>query len=213
LAVQDPFDRALPQEPVEETDGRRRRAQDSRRRIVEAMLALVRETEISPSAEQVAARAGVGLRTVFRQFNDMDSLYAEMSQAIEVGLWAVAAKPFVSRSWRGRLAEMVERRSGAFEQLGPFKRAADAQRATSPFLAARHARLVTVMRMLLGRVLPAEVAADPGRFEALDVLMSFETWWRLRRDQGLGPDEARAVLRAAVDRIAGGPRRRAAPKG
>ncbi len=208
MAVQDPFDRAQSPQPAEETDGRRRRAQDSRRRIVEAMLALVRETEISPSAEQVAARAGVGLRTVFRQFNDMDSLYAEMSQAIETGLWAVAAKPFVSRSWRGRLAEIVERRSGAFEQLGPFKRAADAQRATSPFLAERHARLVTVMRMLLGRILPAEVAADPERFEALDVLLSFETWWRLRRDQGLGPDEARAVLRSAVNRIAGSPRRR-----
>jgi AcrR family transcriptional regulator len=207
LAVQDRPDREPPTAPEEETDGRRRRAQDSRRRIVEAMLALVRESGVLPSAEQVASRAGVGLRTVFRQFKDMDSLYAEMSQVVEQGLWAVAAKPFASRAWRGRLIEMVDRRSGAFEQLGPIKRAADAQRAASPFLTERHVRLVTVMRMLLGRALPPDIAADTERFEALDLLLSFETWWRLRRDQGLSFDQARVVLRSAVLKVANGGRR------
>lgn len=43
------------------------------------MLELVREGDISPSAELVAARADVGLRTVFRHFKDLDSLYREMS--------------------------------------------------------------------------------------------------------------------------------------
>jgi AcrR family transcriptional regulator len=207
LAVRDPFKDVAAPAPAQETDGRRLRGLDSRRRIVEAMLELVRETEYSPSAEQVAARAGVGLRTVFRQFNDMESLYAEMSQVIEAGLWAVASRPFVARTWRGRLTEMVERRSAAFEQLGPIKRAADAMRSSSPFLAERQARLVTVMRMLLGRILPPEIASDPERFEALDLLLSFEAWWRLRRDQGLDPDRARVVLNHAVSRVASSPRR------
>jgi len=212
LVVRDPFRAALNTLPVEESDGRRRRALDSRRRIVEAMLALVRETEVSPNAEQVAERAGVGLRTVFRQFNDMESLYAEMSQVVEARLWAVASQPFTSRSWRGRLIEMIERRTNAFEQMGPFKRAADAMRSTSPFLAESHKRMVTVMRMLLNRALPQDIAGDIERFEALDLLLSFESWWRLRRDQGLDPDQARMVLRNAVARIAGGTRRAAGPR-
>src|SRR5947209_16703757 len=77
-------------------DGRRRRAQDSRARIVAAMLEIVHAGEVSPSAEQVAARADVGLRTVFRHFRDMDSLYREMTVAIEAELMTVVATPFVS---------------------------------------------------------------------------------------------------------------------
>ena len=46
------------------------------------MLELVREGRIAPTAEEVAQRASVGLRTVFRRFKDMESLYAEMSVAI-----------------------------------------------------------------------------------------------------------------------------------
>ena len=64
-------------------DGRRRRGEDNRARIVAAMLEIIQEGEVSPSAEQVAERADVGLRTVFRHFSDMDSLYSEMSEAIE----------------------------------------------------------------------------------------------------------------------------------
>ena len=46
------------------------------------MLELVRAGAISPNAEEVAERAGVGLRTVFRRFDDMDSLYREMAKAM-----------------------------------------------------------------------------------------------------------------------------------
>ena len=60
------------------TDGRRRRSQRSRDRIVTAMIDLVEAGAITPSAEEVAARAEVGLRSVFRHFRDMESLYREI---------------------------------------------------------------------------------------------------------------------------------------
>lgn len=60
-------------------DGRRRRSAQSRDRIVEALLDLVAGVVVTPSAEAVAARAGVGLRTVFRHFRDMESLSAVLS--------------------------------------------------------------------------------------------------------------------------------------
>ena len=63
---------ATDREPL--VDGRRQRSLTSQRRIVEAMLALVGEGHLTPSAELVAERAEVGLRTVFRQFKDMDTL-------------------------------------------------------------------------------------------------------------------------------------------
>src|SRR3546814_12219563 len=65
-------------------------------------------SEVTPSAEQVAARADVGLRTVFRHFKDMESLYREMSAAIEREVIPVMRRPFKAQVWRDRAVELVE---------------------------------------------------------------------------------------------------------
>ncbi|HJV41771.1 MAG TPA: TetR/AcrR family transcriptional regulator [Caulobacter sp.] len=179
-------------------DGRRRRGQDSRDRIVQAMLDLVREGHVSPSAELVAARADVGLRTVFRHFKDLESLFREMSAVIEGELLALADTPFKGATWRERVLELVERRGWAYERIGPFKRASEAHRHQSPALALDNAKLVGVGRDILRRELPVEVARDPVRFEAIDLLLSFDAWNRLRRDQELSPSRATEVLRAMI---------------
>ena len=184
-----------------ETDGRRRRGLDSRDRIVAAMLDLMREGEVAPGAERVAARAQVGLRTVFRHFRDMDSLYAEMSRTIEGELSDLASQPLGSGDEAGRLAEIVSRRAEAYERIFPFKHASIAHRHRSDFLARGHARMVSNLRQSLARDLP-DACADPGRMEALDLLLSFEAWSRLRREQGLSRREAEAViLEAAAARL------------
>jgi len=190
-----------PADDAGETDGRRRRSQDSRARIVGAMLDLVREGEVSPGAETVAARAEVGLRTVFRHFKDMDSLYGEMSHAMEVEVRKVAAQPLRGDTAHDRVLELIERRSTAFEKIAPFKHAADAHRHYSKVLQAGHTRLVNESREILRRLAPAEVSADPLKLEALDLLLSFEAWSRLRREQGLSIEKTRDVLALAVQRV------------
>ena len=64
-------------------DGRRERSRSSRSKIVAAMLDLVGKGDVAPSAARVAEVAGVGLRSVFRHFDDMDELYREMGGVIE----------------------------------------------------------------------------------------------------------------------------------
>ena len=179
-------------------DGRRRRSQDSRARIVQAMLELVHGGDPSPSAELVAARADVGLRTVFRHFKDLDSLYREMSAVIEAELMALVHTPFKGATWRDRVLELVERRGWAYEKIGPFRRAAEVHRGNSPALALDHAKMVEISRDILRRELPPEVAKDRVRFEAIDLLLSFEAWSRLRRDQELSPRRATEVLQAVI---------------
>ena len=185
-----------PGEPL--VDGRRRRSQDSRARIVQAMLDLVREGGVSPSAETVAARADVGLRTVFRHFNDLDSLYREMSAVIESELMALVHTPFKGATWRERVLELVERRGWAYEKIGPFKRASEVHRHQSPPLALDHARMVEISREILRQQLPSDLAKDRVRFEAIDMLLSFDAWNRLRRDQDLSPKRATEVLQAVI---------------
>ncbi|MBU1375479.1 MAG: TetR/AcrR family transcriptional regulator [Alphaproteobacteria bacterium] len=189
---------APPQPEPEVADGRRRRGLDNRARIVAAMIEMVRAEEIAPSAERVAARADVGLRTVFRHFQDMDSLYREMAMAIEREIRVIIDQPLESTRGPARVIELIARRARAFEIMSPFRRASEAFRHRSKFLGTDYARLVTKLREILERELPPEVARDPMKLEGLDLLLSYEAWARLRRDQGLSVDQAKAVLESAA---------------
>lgn len=183
-------------------DGRRRRSHDSRQRIVAAMVDLVGEGRITPGAEEVAMRAGVGLRTVFRHFSDMESLYAAMTATLaeQYEMWLI---PFESPDWQGQLREVVERRTATYERLLPFKRAGDAHRHMSPAIQAEHARVREMMRHRLRSFLPRAIADDAMCFETIDLMLSFEAWQRLRDEQDVDPARARDLVMREVMRLAG----------
>ncbi len=183
---------------AEDIDGRIIRGRDNRRRIVAAMLELVRAGAISPAAEEVAERAGVGLRTVFRHFDDMDSLYREMAQAMRQELQPIVAAPFASRDWQGKLGEMVDRRARLFERAMPFKNAADVHRHRSFFLRKDYETMRSAERDALEAAVPAATRKRNEFFEALDQTLSFSTWQHLRRDQKLTPAQARRTVEFAV---------------
>jgi AcrR family transcriptional regulator len=183
---------------AETVDGRIVRRHNNRRRIVAAMLELVRAGAISPVAEDVAERAGVGLRTVFRHFDDMDSLYREMAEAMRNELEPIVAAPLASRDWQSRLGEMVGRRARLFERAMPFKNAADVHRHRSVFLRKDYDTMRSAERAALETVLPAALKSDKRFFEALDQTLSFSTWQHLRRDQKLTQAQARQTIEYAM---------------
>jgi len=181
-------------------DGRRQRSRISRDRIVAAMLELVAEGRISPSAEEVAARAKVGLRTVFRHFADMESLYAALTHTLaeQYEGWLI---PFDSSDWRDQLVEVIERRTATYHRLLPFKRAGDAHRHMSPAMQDHYAGVLALMRQRLRSFLPPSITNDHMRFETIDLLLSFEVWQRLCDEQQLSSDQARAIILAEVLRV------------
>jgi AcrR family transcriptional regulator len=158
------------------------------------MMALITEGRIMPSAEEVAARANVGLRSVFRHFNDMETLYRAMAAHLVQGIEAIVSQPYTTSDWRGQIFEMIDRRAMVFERLTPFRRSERAHRHLSPFLQADHANFVARQRQALLQRLPPQALADPDLVDAADVLFSFETWLRLRDDQGLSITRAKRVL-------------------
>lgn len=192
----------MTEEPVT-LDGRRRRAEASRERIVAAMIELVREGHTTPPAEAVAERAGVGLRTVFRLFKDMDGLYRVMQDMMLRRLAPLAAAPITGETWREQLRALIQRRARLFEELMPMQLAGDAHRTRSPFLQKEHAQFVRMQRDIALALLPADVLADEMLVEMLDLAMSFDSWRRLRIDQGLRPDLATATMSALVERVVG----------
>lgn len=185
----------------EPADGRHRRSMSSQRRIVQAMLELVAEGNVAPSADEVSDRAGVGRRSVFRHFSDMDSLYREMAAVLHAQFAQIAEQPFKSTQWRDQVIELVERRAGAFERMSPYLSASIVHRNHSPVLQEGHSRFVAILRALLVQRLPPEVAKDRVFVDAIDLLISYEAWDRLRQDQGLNPSEAKQVLSSTVQAL------------
>ena len=180
-------------------DGRRERSRSSRARIVAAMLDLIDRGDLSPSAARVAEEAKVGLRTVFRQFDDMDTLYREMSETIAVRVLPIVKAPYAGQDWRAHVRDLTARRARVFETMLPFRLAANIKRYQSPFLMGQYGQVVALERDLLFRLLPQDVLADKVGSEALCVILSFQTWRALRHDQGLTAREAEAVVARMVE--------------
>lgn len=187
-------------------DGRRLRSAASRRRIVEAMRDLIREGTISPRAEEVAARADVGLRSVFRHFDDMESLYREIGDLILVEVAPMLELPPPSGTVDEILEEMIERRAKLFERVMPFRLAADMNAHRSPFLVDDRARMNTAFRDIMRSALPAAIRKDRVLVDALDAVLSIDFWRRLRVDQRLSISQARRVVEAAAAPLIGAKR-------
>ena len=167
------------------------------------MIELVREGRLTPSAESVARRAQVGPRTVFRHFKDMDSLHEEISSYVHSQLQDLQDVPLGGDTPAERVERLLSRRAELFERIMPFKIAEQANRHRSPYLQRANQRFVRRMRDMLVGVLPEEVVADADRFEAIDVMLSFEAWRRLREDHGKSREQALDIWRKAMARLLG----------
>ena len=175
-------------------DGRHRRSSDSRRRIVTAMLTLIRDGNVSPKPPQVAAQAGVGLRTVFRHFEDMESLYREMAEQTAARILPVLLQPYRATGWRERLDELVERRQLIYEDILPLKNAASLVRYRSAFIMEDHRQHLLLERRTLQAILPDTILRDAVLSHALEMSVSFQSWSQLRQEQKLSVTQARRTL-------------------
>ena len=190
-----------PKGDAKRIDGRRERGRSSHKRIVEAMMELIVGGDLAPSAARVAEEAGIGLRTVFRHFDDMDSLYAEITATITERVMPIVMAPYPDQDWRANVRDLVRRRIRVFEATLPFRLAANIKRYQSPFLMGQYSKVVILERDLILRLLPAPVLTDRIAIEALCATLSFHNWRTLRHDQGLSAEEAGTVTMHMVDTL------------
>lgn len=178
-------------------DGRRARSATSRKRIIAALVDLIESGEPSPTAEAIAGRAGVSLRTVFRHFEEMENLHLEIAALVFERVRPLLEKP-LEQAWPAILDEAITRRAAAFEAIAPYKTAIDVHRHRSPLVADKHRRIHEISRGLIDSMLPPAIKADSQLVELLNLLLSIESWQRLREQQGLDFDSAVAAIRRAA---------------
>jgi AcrR family transcriptional regulator len=166
-------------------DGRRLRSERSRQAIIDAMLQLVEEGVLVPTAQQVSDRAGVGIRSVFRHFSDMESLFAKADSVIRSQYQNIFAGGNREGSLQDRLLHAVEQRALAYEAIGNHFLTTKAQLWRYPILQAQYARAQHELRRDLDDWLPELLDLHSDDREMVDAVASFENWNRLRQYQGL----------------------------
>ena len=190
-----------PEHEADTADGRRQRSERSRRKIIEAMFELMREGDIRPSATDVAERAGVGLRTVFRHFEDMDSIFEEMTEDLKKIVMPMVFAPYEATDWRERLMEAVDRKARIYELLFPMQVALLARRYGSDFLMRQYEYEVNLVRSTLQSILPEAVVTDKTLFAAIEANHTFATWRRLREDQSLSVEAATKTIKRIMSAL------------
>jgi AcrR family transcriptional regulator len=183
------------------TDGRVRRSQRSTAAIVQALFELIGEGVTAPTADEVAERASVGIRTVFRHFKDMDTLYGALDVLLYERYEPFFLAPVPEGSIEERIDEFVARRAKGYEGVAPYKRAANVKRARSEFLQERHDAVVSRMSKDLRRWFPELRHMDAPTVHALELVTSFEAWDRLRVDQRLGKQRAAEAMKRAMSAL------------
>lgn len=185
---------------VGEVDGRRLRREQNREAVLDALVALFREGVYEPSSNEVAERAGLSPRSLFRYFDDVDDLHRSAAERhlqrarplLEVD--AVPGDPTARK-----IERLVQARSRLFEEIAPAARA-------MRVCAYRHPDLATELRTnraFLRRQLRDLFAPELGGggealLPALDALCAFEAYELMRFDHGLSRPKTVAALTAAL---------------
>lgn len=191
--------RQVSSDPRPVLDGRLARSVRTRKAVIDALVALYEEGDLSPTAVRVAGRAGVALRTVYGHFADMESLFAEAGDRELDRLVEVRREVRVDQPYDQRLAAFVANRGVVLEWLLPIMRSAAMREATSPQLLRNRERFVALGDAETRWVFAAELAALPAArraevVHAVHLVAGGPAWIALRLDRGLEPDAATALL-------------------
>ena len=105
-------------------DGRRARRHRSRDLAVDALLDLLNEGVVRPTAQQVAERSGVSLRSIFRIFDDVESLNAAACARQVTRVRHLFVDVPADGTLDTRIDQFVTINGRLYESIAPVRRAA-----------------------------------------------------------------------------------------
>jgi AcrR family transcriptional regulator len=193
---------------LQRLDGRRARREQNVDAVVEAMLDLLGEGNLSPGAATVAERSGVSLRSVFRYFDDMDSLM-ELAIARQMER---ASQYFDliedAGTTEDRATALARQRVVQHTHLAPYARAALVRAHQYPAVAQGLATRRDALRRQVEALFAPELEAldRRGRDEtlaALEGVASLEVIEVMVTHRNLGKDRVIAVLTRSILAVLG----------
>jgi AcrR family transcriptional regulator len=183
------------------SDGRNRRAAETRRKVIEAAKAMIAETSVAPTVVGVARRADVSVRSVFQHFGDVESLFVTVVDSIGKDLVVPPTTPD-SLPLVARIDSFTRNMAQLYDQIVPLRVAAG-QFVNHPGLIERGLVMQKGLRDAAFRVFEHEFAvlsedARQGLSDAIGVALSLDAWVVLRRQYNLSFERAVAAWRLTL---------------
>jgi AcrR family transcriptional regulator len=189
--------------PADIEDGRTRRRLNSYDRAVDALLDLIESGNEAPTAQQIADRSGISVRTVFRLTEDIESLHGaavlrQMERTAHLYVTLPSTGPLTTR-----LRTLVKNRVTVFESIAPVRRVGDRLAVTSTRISEGLELHHMLLRTQVAEVFEHELKAMPRQrrgtaLDAIDVAAGWETWDQLRRIKQLSVTAAARVTELLI---------------
>jgi AcrR family transcriptional regulator len=184
-------------------DGRLQRSAQSREAVIDALLELFEEGDYQPSTADIAERAGISPRSLFRYFDDVaDLTQAAIDRALASAPELVALKEGPDASTSAKIADLVQTRIALHKATAPAARAARACAHRNDVVAKQIEGTRAFLRSQLRKQFGPELKDRRTVLPAIEVLTSFESYEQLRAS---GQSPANAML-AGLAWLLGGAR-------
>ena len=161
-------------------DGRFARSKKTKDAIVRALLKLLRNTPF-PTAEQVAKESKIGLRTVYRQFKDMESIYLSLHEECMHSLGQIFNSDVdLDRPFNERVCFAIRERFTIYEKYETLFIATISNSARLPTLVNQVAESYQVMRERFIKIVPEIENLSTIKSDLLFTRILFPSWFSLR---------------------------------
>lgn len=186
------------------TDGRSLRRERNRDAVIVALLDLIREGDFEPGTSEIAERAGVSHRSVFRYFDDLSDLVRTAIDHAVAEVIPMAVLPTsVDAPVEHRVEALVDTLIRVYNHTHAIGRVARARALAIPEIEDGLAKIVRLYRgQLVDHFAPELTTRDPEAagdlLDAIQVLVSFESFDLTRRRLGRTDDEIRRAWTAAL---------------
>ena len=185
------------------TDGRTARAARTRAAIVDALLSLLEEGDLQPTANRIAERAGISLRLIYHHFGDLEALFH--AAAIRQGERIVQlSTPIpIDLPFDERLDLFVLQRADILEWMTPVRRASLLQEPFSDELQRARDTFVAIGEEHAAALFAEELALVPrerrATIRASMAATSGWNFWDALRTSGRSIDDTRTAMRYTLE--------------
>ena len=191
--------------PRQHTDGRVARGERTRRAIVAAHAALLREGVLKPTGQAIAERAEVSVRTLWANFHDLEALLSETTAFWMDADDALRQSIDTDLPLGERITTYTAERCRRLESIAPAARSAALGEPFSAALKRGRATHIGRVRTEVETTFAREIAAaGTGASElvlAIVAAAGWPCWAMLRDDLGLSKEEALAVMRRTLNAL------------
>ena len=165
---------------MSQVDGRILRSHKSQNIILDAIIRLINNGNYYPTAEEVAKESGIAIRTVFRQFDDMESLLMKVDESINNKLLNDEKIIKLDLPLFSRLELIIEERLYYYHKYENIMIATVTQLPKYKILQKKYPEYQKLLRKRTEKIIPELLNIKSNNQELIDASLSFGFYQRLK---------------------------------